>query len=339
MRTEEATVPSATRGAAGPAAGERWARYRLREPLGTGGMGTVWAAHDPELDREIALKVLHDELLGRAGQERLRDEARAIARVQHPNVVAVFDVGEHGGRTYYTMELVRGRSVKEWLAAPRTWREVQRVFAGAARGLAAIHAAGLVHRDIKPGNLLLGDDGRARVADLGLAIVEASPGDSRRRGTCTPARPRTWRPSSCAAPPVMRAPDQFAFGVALWEAARAPFRETNERRLAQIERGPRPNRHAPCRAGWMQSCGALAHRPGDRFADTRSWRARSRARRAGGGRGSPAARRRDRRRRCGRVRRGPRRWEPADACAAERDLAGVWDAPVQQHLAIAFAAQ
>src|SRR4029079_11542653 len=135
------TRPTGAGPIGGPVPGQTWARYVVLEELGAGGMGAVWAAHDPELDRKVALKVLHDELLGRAGQERLRREARAMARVSHPNVVPVFDVGEHAGRSFYTMELVSGASIRSWLTTPRPWREVQRVFADAARGLAAIHAA------------------------------------------------------------------------------------------------------------------------------------------------------------------------------------------------------
>src|SRR5262249_8700668 len=127
--------------AGGPARGATWARYVVVDALGEGGTGSVWAAYDPELDRKVALKILHDERLGRADQERLRREARAMARVAHPNVVPVFDVGAHAGRTYYTMELVGGQSIKDWLRTARAWREVQRVFVDAARGLAAIHAA------------------------------------------------------------------------------------------------------------------------------------------------------------------------------------------------------
>src|SRR5690606_27412478 len=115
----------------------------------------VWEAHDRVLDRRVALKVLHDRFLGAADQERLAEEARAMARLSHPNVVAVYDVGEREGRMFLTMELVRGEPVSRWLETPRGWREVLDVFRAAGEGLAAAHDAGIVHRDVKPSNILL----------------------------------------------------------------------------------------------------------------------------------------------------------------------------------------
>jgi len=142
------------------------AHFAIEGVLGRGGMGVVYRARDRRLDRRVALKL---DLRG-ADLTRLQREATALARLAHPNVVTIFEVGEHDGAGFVAMELCTGGSVRGWLAAaPHRWFEVLDVFAAAGRGLAAAHAAGLVHRDIKPDNLLLGDDGRARVADFGLA--------------------------------------------------------------------------------------------------------------------------------------------------------------------------
>src|SRR5687767_66909 len=128
-------------------------RYIVLYRIGRGGMATVYAAFDPELDRKIALKVLRGR--GQRDHARLRREARTLAALTHPHVVAVYDVGEHAGLLFIAMEYVEGRTVRDWLSQPRSWRELAPVFLGAARALAAAHAKGIVHRDIKPENLLL----------------------------------------------------------------------------------------------------------------------------------------------------------------------------------------
>lgn len=148
-------------------------RYMVLERLGSGGMGVVYAAYDPELDRKVAIKLLQagtPDVERSGGQMRLLREAQAMARLSHPNVIAVYDVGTWGERVFVAMELVEGSNLREWLkAAPRGWREIVEVFLAAGRGLAAAHAAGLIHRDFKPDNVLLGQDGRVRVLDFGLA--------------------------------------------------------------------------------------------------------------------------------------------------------------------------
>ena len=157
--------------------GTELGRYLILDPLGAGGMGMVYAAFDPQLDRKVAVKVLRGDLGVDQARFRARmlREAKAMARLSHPNIVAVHDVGVDGERVFLAMQLVEGGTLKSWLRARKHgWREVLAVFAGAGRGLAAAHAAGLVHRDFKPENVLMGADGRARVTDFGLARAVSS---------------------------------------------------------------------------------------------------------------------------------------------------------------------
>ncbi|MCA9685931.1 MAG: serine/threonine protein kinase, partial [Myxococcales bacterium] len=150
-------------------------RYPILRRLGAGGMGVVYVAYDEVLDRRLAIKVLHAQVWDRDGRrrERLLREAQAMARVSHPNLVTVHEVGAADGQLFVAMEFVSGLTLKEWMQPSekeerRHWRAVVDVFCQIAQGLAAIHDAGLVHRDVKPANVLIGDDGRVRVLDLGL---------------------------------------------------------------------------------------------------------------------------------------------------------------------------
>jgi eukaryotic-like serine/threonine-protein kinase len=151
------------------AAGDVLGPYIVRRFLGQGGMGTVYAALDPRLDREVALKVLHKRADDRVLQARVMREAQALARLSHPHVVPVYDVGFERGTLWVAMELVRGPSLMQWLRQAPTWTEVIDAFVQAGRGLAAAHAAGIVHRDFKPGNAMIAGDGRVVVLDFGLA--------------------------------------------------------------------------------------------------------------------------------------------------------------------------
>ena len=156
--------------------GTKLGRYMLLSKLGEGGMGVVYGAYDPELDRKVALKILSTRISGggtqasKAAQTRLLREAQAMARVKHPNVITVYDVGTFGRQVFVAMELVDGGTLGRWFRnTPRTWKEILRTFMEAGKGLAAAHAAGLVHRDFKPDNVLIAKDGRVQVTDFGLA--------------------------------------------------------------------------------------------------------------------------------------------------------------------------
>ncbi|MFO0632447.1 MAG: tetratricopeptide repeat protein [Nannocystaceae bacterium] len=151
--------------------GTRLGRYVVLEEIGQGGMGLVFSAYDPELNRKVALKLLRPNQSERKrARSRLLQEAQALAKLAHPNVITVYDVGTIGERVFVAMELIEGTTLKGWLAEkPRRWDEVLEVFIPAGRGLAAAHAANLVHRDFKPDNVLIGRDGRVRVMDFGLA--------------------------------------------------------------------------------------------------------------------------------------------------------------------------
>ncbi|HEX3475894.1 MAG TPA: serine/threonine-protein kinase [Kofleriaceae bacterium] len=224
------TVPMGKPGEPGLVA-NRLGRFIVLDVLGRGGMGIVYAAYDPVLDRRIALKLLL-ELEGddaTAGRARMHREAQALARLSHPNVITVHDVGEHDRAMYIAMELVQGKTLRDWQVG-RRWREVLGAYAAAARGLAAAHAAGLVHRDFKPENVLVGDDGRVRVTDFGLArLAGGAPVPA------TPASPSQLAANLTAAGAVMgtlayMAPEQIDGGsvdersdqcswcIAAWEA-------------------------------------------------------------------------------------------------------------------------
>jgi tetratricopeptide (TPR) repeat protein/predicted Ser/Thr protein kinase len=151
--------------------GDRFAGFQIRGFLGRGAMGVVYDTWDPTLERRVALKLLRSPT--RRAAERLLREARALARLDHPGVVRIWAADVHRGAVYIAMELVEGQNLREWLKIPRGWSEALPVLIGAGRGLAAAHAAGVIHRDFKPENVLVGWDGQARVLDFGIARISA----------------------------------------------------------------------------------------------------------------------------------------------------------------------
>ena len=232
----------------------RIGRFAVLRRLGAGGMGQVFAGYDEALDRRVALKLLKVE--GSDGRARLRREAQAMARVAHPNVVPIFEVGEHEGRVFLAMEFVDGVTLGAWrAAAPRSWQEVARLYLQAARGLQAAHAAAIVHRDFKPDNVLVSSDvdgPRARVLDFGLAAVPGSAGTGARAeaddaeamnltvtGTIL-GTPAYMSPEQHRGEPADVRSDVFSFCVALHEALHGvrPFQgSTRGEVLAAIDAG------------------------------------------------------------------------------------------------------
>jgi tetratricopeptide (TPR) repeat protein len=213
-RTETLDSSPRAREAVELASGQRLGRFVIERTLGTGGMGTVFAARDPDLDREVAIKVLHAGSDDRARQQRLLQEARAIARLRHPNVVVVHEVGEHERRLFVVMELIDGPSLREWLAtAARALDDKLAVLLGAARGLAHAHAQGITHRDFKPENVMIDADGHARVVDFGLASLDAELQEGGLIGT-----PPYMAPEQLRGEPASPASDQFSWCITLYEA-------------------------------------------------------------------------------------------------------------------------
>jgi eukaryotic-like serine/threonine-protein kinase len=182
--------------------GREIGRYLLLERVGEGGMGLVFAAFDPDLDRKVALKVLRGSGRSTESRTRLQREAQALARLDHPNVVHVFDVGTARGRVYIAMELIDGPTLKRWLVEKkRPWTEIMKALLEAGRGLEAAHTMGVVHRDFKPENVLVGTDGRTRVTDFGLA-----------RGMPDGQPQSSWSPALSLDPPDPRLADRHVEG-------------------------------------------------------------------------------------------------------------------------------
>jgi tetratricopeptide (TPR) repeat protein/predicted Ser/Thr protein kinase len=209
-------------------------RYQIERVLGMGGMGVVYAAYDPELDRKVAIKLLRPDSQAAAGslRARLGREAQAMARLSHPNVINVYEIGAHGDQVFVVMELIDGTTLAEWLReSERSWREIVGAFVAAGAGLEAAHAAGVVHRDFKPDNVLISRDGRVCVTDFGLARIAksdeppptgASPA-STLDATVTYAgqlvgTPAYMAPEQMRGEPTDARSDVFSFCVALYEA-------------------------------------------------------------------------------------------------------------------------
>ncbi len=226
-------------------------RYQLRAVIGKGGMGEVWSAWDPQLMRKVAIKRLRPDGVDSKGRARLVQEARALAAVSHPNVVAVFDAGEDNGEVYIATELVDGAPLSSWQRG-RPWRQVVAAWAQAARGLVAVHQCGIIHRDVKAANVLVGLDERVRIGDFGIARAEfaepSEPGSTLSRTGWVAGTPGYMAPEQLQGGPVDARVDQFALCVALGEALLGRKPVTGEQiefadspRLAQaISRGLAP---------------------------------------------------------------------------------------------------
>lgn len=258
LRDQETPVETAT---SALGRGDVVGRYVILAELGRGGMGVVYSAYDPELDRKVALKLLRTSPGSSKGGERTRlmREAQAMAQLNHPNVATVHDVGSHAGSVFIAMEFVEGRTLTDWLVREQRNREqILAIFRDAGVGLAAAHSKGLIHRDFKPDNVMVGDDGRVRVMDFGLARPVGD-GDS----VSGPVRelegletsvsnralseqlthvgallgtPRYMAPEQWLAEPADARSDQFAFCIALWEALyrEPPFSAESPAALALV---------------------------------------------------------------------------------------------------------
>jgi eukaryotic-like serine/threonine-protein kinase len=299
----------------GPAEGSRVGRYVVLEQAGEGGMGVVVRAYDPKLRREVALKLMRTGG-GPEGQARMLREAQALARLSDPHVVAVYDaeVTEHG--VCIAMEYVEGHTLGRWLGEQkRGWQEVLNVVVAMARGLASAHAAGLVHRDVKPANVLVGTDGRVRLTDFGIARAgeNGSAGGSSVDGVAEPGLQDLTQAGTVLGTPAYMAPeqhvgkradaraDQYALCVVAWEGlyGQRPFRKEStvgSLREAKL-RGP-PARPASRVPVWLHTVlvRGLAVEPDGRWPSMEtlveallSGQSRSRRRRAGLGVGLVAS--------------------------------------------------
>lgn len=207
--------------------------YRLEYQLGQGGMGTVYRATDTKLNRPVAIKFLATDLADASARRRFQREAQLASSLNHPHILTVLDAGEIDGRQYLVTELVDGGTLRDWIkASPRSWQDIIELFVGLADGLATAHAAGILHRDIKPDNILITKSGYAKLADFGLAKLYESPTlgsnavtETRTRADAIIGTIAYMSPEQASGRPVDARSDLFSFGVVLYEllAGRRPF--------------------------------------------------------------------------------------------------------------------
>ena len=228
-----------------PVAGSQIGSYKILSLLGQGGMGIVARALDTKLNRPVAIKFLSDDLADAAARRRFQREAQMASSLNHPHILAVYDVGEFENRQYIVTELVDGGTLRDWAhSEPRTWEQIVDLLTGVADALAAAHQAGILHRDIKPANILVGKNGYAKLVDFGLAkLVEQTPDSSATR-TRTEDRTRPgivmgtiayMSPEQASGKALDARSDIFSFGVVLYEllAKRRPFRGATDLEVLQ----------------------------------------------------------------------------------------------------------
>ncbi|HSR98377.1 MAG TPA: serine/threonine-protein kinase, partial [Kofleriaceae bacterium] len=229
---ESAPIPGPSAEPGRLAYGAVLGRYVIEELIGAGGMGVVYRARDPDLGRAVAIKQLGRVRSDWQWRARLLREAQAMARLAHPNVVTVYDVGLAEDGLFVAMEYVEGMTLRRWLTEPRTRQEIAAAFVAAGRGLHAAHLAGLVHRDFKPDNVLVSTDGRVRVTDFGLVRADAGPDEPAPTGQpaavvdapgltvadAVMGTPGYMAPEQYGGAAVDARTDQFAFSCALYEA-------------------------------------------------------------------------------------------------------------------------
>jgi len=214
--------------------GTNLGRYVILDFIGSGGTAVVYGAYDSELERKVAIKLLRTDLPGlgtpEANRSQLLAEAQAMARLSHPHVIVVYDVGTFGDRVFLAMEFIRGKSLRAWLEERPPWQQILQIFLQAGEGLWAAHQSGLIHRDFKPDNVLVDGEDRARVTDFGLALAlkrQEIEGVSTSSAGSTPnalgkdalvGTPAYIAPEQWKGQPADQLSDQFSFCVALYEA-------------------------------------------------------------------------------------------------------------------------
>lgn len=246
-------------------------RYRLQARLAVGGSAEVWRAHDQQLDRPVAIKLLHEHLLrDRRARERLAEEAQAMGALSHRGIVRTYDLDLDGRRPALVLELIEGSSLAEHLAdGPMDPRRVAALVAEVADALAHAHARGILHRDVKPGNVLLDRDGHAHLVDFGIARAVASSAAHLTQTGTVAGTLHYMAPEQLSDEPIGPAADLYALGVVMYEAlaGRLPHPATAPLALARQKAGGRPPMPGtdPALAAIVRAC--LEPRPGRRPAD------------------------------------------------------------------------
>jgi serine/threonine protein kinase len=264
-------------------AGKRFGPYEVETQIGSGGMGEVYRACDTRLKRPVAIKFLSANLADESGRRRFQQEAQMASALNHPHILTVHDVGEFEGRQYLVSELADGGTLRKWVRdGKRTWRQAVELLTGVADALACAHEAGILHRDIKPDNILITKSGYAKLADFGLAkLAPQTSGDELTAATAPPTETGMiigtiayMSPEQASGKPVDARSDIFSFGVVLYEvvAGRKPFQgSTNLETLQTIIYGapaPLEESNVPPRLAALIEK-ALEKDPADRYPSAR----------------------------------------------------------------------